>query len=220
MNMYTPAARLTYMGADALSDAELLSLVLRTGTKEKTAVELAESVLDYTMENIGDLGTAAVHELSEVYGIGETKACAIVAAMELSKRLAAEKTGRQLKKIRTPDRLAEMLMTELLYETQEHFIAVYLNTKLDVLFRKTISIGTLDSAEVHPRDVLAPAIKRGAAAIIVAHQHPSGDPTPSAEDIKLTKRLRDASELVGIRLLDHLILGSGCFVSLKNEGYM
>ena len=220
MNIHTPAAKMTYMGSGALSNAELLSLVLRTGTKDKTAVELAEAVLDYTMEHIGELGAAEVHELSGVYGIGEAKACSIIAAIELSKRLAAEKAAKQLNRIRGPEQLAEMLMAELLYETQEHFVAIYLNTKLDMIFRKTIGIGTMESAVIHPRDVLAPAIKRGAAAIIVAHQHPSGDPTPSAPDISLTKMLRDASELVGVKLLDHLILGAGRFISLKEEGYL
>lgn len=213
-----PNAKMAYYGAAALSNAELLSLILRTGTKEKSAVELANDVLEYTYENIGDFGTAEVHELSEIYGIGESKACAVVAAIELSKRLQADKIAGIKTRIRDAKQIAEMLMPQLLYEKQEYFVAVYLNSKMQIEFQKTISIGTLDSAPVHPRDVLAPAISRKSAAFVVAHNHPTGDSSPSGPDISLTNRLIAASEIVGIKLIDHVILGNGCWTSLKEEG--
>lgn len=222
MNIYygpdTPGAKMAYFGPQALSNTELLSLMLRTGTKGKTAMELADDVFQYALENSVDLATAEVAELKEAYGIGDSNANAIVAAMELGRRLSTDRKTKL--RIRDSGEIAEIVSSKLAGDKREHFIAFYLNSKLEIEQEYTVSIGNLDSAPVHPREVFGPAIKKSAAAVIIAHNHPSGDPSPSPEDIAITERLRKAGELLGIRLLDHVIVGDGKYTSMKNEGVL
>ena len=213
-----PQEKLLYAGAGGLSNSELLALIIRTGTESKSAVRLADEVISYANEKIGDLGMAEVRELTEIDGIGEAKACSIVAAMELSKRLISDHQSAFKVRVRDSRQVADLLMEELMYEKREFFITIILNSKLQIESKSVISIGNLDSAPVHPREVFAPAVKRGAAAVVVAHNHPSGDPTPSRQDIEVTKRLLKASEILGIKLMDHVIIGNGCFTSMKAEG--
>ncbi|MBQ6440229.1 MAG: DNA repair protein RadC [Mogibacterium sp.] len=214
-----PQEKMLYSGAGGLSNSELLALIIRTGTGEKSAVRLADEVISYANENTGGLGAAEVRELTEIDGIGEAKACSIVAAMELSKRLMSGHIGAVKVRLRDSRQVAEILMDEMMYEKREFFMTLNLNSKLQVESKSVISIGNLDSAPVHPREVFGPAVRRGAAAVVVAHNHPSGDPSPSPQDIEVTKRLIKASEILGIRLLDHVIVGNGCFTSMKTEGY-
>lgn len=214
-----PQEKLLYAGAGGLSNSELLALIIRTGTGDKSAVRLADEVISYANDHIGGLGMAEVRELTEIDGIGEAKACSIVAAMELSKRLIADHQGAVKMRLRDSRQIAELLMEEMMYENRELFMTVLLNSKLQIESKNVISIGNIDSAPVHPREVFGPAVKRGAAAVVVAHNHPSGDPTPSSQDIEVTRRLIKASEILGIRLLDHVIVGNGCFTSMKSEGY-
>ena len=182
-------------------------------------MRLADEVISYTNENTGGLGAAEVRELTEIDGIGEAKAGSIVAAMELSKRMISDHQGALKVRIRDSRQVADILMDEMMYEKRELFMTLNLNSRLQVESKSIISIGSLDSAPVHPREVFGPAVRRGAAAVVVAHNHPSGDPTPSPQDIDVTKRLISASEILGIRLLDHVIVGNGCFTSMKSEGY-
>lgn len=214
-----PQEKMVFGGAGGLSNAELLALIIRKGSGKKSAVSLAEEVLAYADSNIGDLGMADVKELTQIDGIGEAKACSIVAAIELSSRLISERQTRHRQKVRDAAQVAELLMDEMMYEKRELFISLNLNTKLQVESRSVISIGNVDSTPVHPREVFGPAVRRGAAAVVVAHNHPSGDPTPSGEDIEVTKRLADASEILGIRFIDHVIIGNGAFTSMRSEGY-
>ena len=214
-----PQEKMLYAGAGGLSNSELLALIIRTGTESKSALRLADEVISYANDKIGDLGMAEVKELTEIDGIGEAKACSIVAAMELSKRLISDRQGAIKVRIRDSKQVAEILMEEMLCEKREFFMTLNLNSKLQVESKAVISIGSLDSAPVHPREVFGPAIRRGAAAVVVAHNHPSGDPTPSPQDIEVTKRLLRASEIIGRRLIDHVIVGNGCFTSMKSEGY-
>lgn len=215
-----PQEKLIYSGTGGLSNSELLALIIRTGTGSKSAIGLAEEVIAYAADNIGDLGVAEVRELTEIDGIGEAKACSIVAAMELSRRLISDRQFAVKERIRDSRQIAEMLSEEMMGEKRELFMAVNLNSKLQVESKSVISIGNLDSAPVHPREVFGPAVRRGAAAVVVAHNHPSGDPTPSSKDIEVTRRLMKASEVLGIRLLDHVIIGDGCYISMQNEGLM
>ena len=212
-----PQEKLVYAGASMLSNSELLALIIRTGTNDKSAVRLADEVISYANDNIGDLGMAEVRELTEISGIGEAKACSIVAAMELSKRLISDRQSAVRDKIRDSGQVAELLTEEMMYEKRELFMTVNLDTKLRIQSKSVISIGSIDSAPVHPREVFGPAVRRGAAAVIVAHNHPSGDPTPSPQDLEVTKRLLEASKVIGIRLLDHVIVGNGSFTSIKCE---
>ena len=214
-----PQEKLVYGGASGLSNSELLALIIRTGTGEKSAIRLADEVISYASSNIGGLGMAEVRELTEIDGIGEAKACSIVAAMELSKRLISDMQSAMRERIRDSRQVAELLMEEMMYEKREIFMALNLDAKLRVESKSVISIGNVDSAPVHPREVFGPAIRRGASAVVVAHNHPSGDPTPSPQDIEVTKRLIKASEVIGIKLVDHVIIGNGVFTSLKAEGY-
>ena len=214
-----PQEKMLYGGAGGLSNSELLALIIRTGTGNKSALRLADEVITYANDNTGGLGAAEVRELTGIDGIGEAKACSIVAAMELSKRLISDHQGAVRVRIRDSRQVAEMLMEEMMYEKRELFMTLNLNSKLQVESKAVISIGNLDSAPVHPREVFGPAVRRGAAAVIVAHNHPSGDPSPSPQDVEVTKRLIKASEILGIKLLDHVIVGNGRFTSMKSEGY-
>ena len=214
-----PQEKLVYGGASGLSNSELLALIIRTGTNDKSAVRLADEVISYANANIGGLGMAEVRELTEIDGIGEAKACSIVAAMELSKRLISDRQGAFRERVRDSRQVAELLMEEMMYEKRELFMTIILDTKLRIQSKSVISIGSIDSAPVHPREVFAPAVRRGASAVIAAHNHPSGDPTPSTQDIEVTKRLIAASEIIGIKLLDHIIIGDGVFTSMKSEGF-
>ncbi len=214
-----PQEKMVFSGAGALSNSELLALIIRTGTGRKSAIGLAEEVIAYAADNMGDLGKAEVRELTAIDGIGEAKACSIVAAMELARRTASERQTAARLRIRDSRQAAEILMEEMVCEKREVFVALNLNAKLQVESRSVISIGSIDSTAVHPREVFGPAVRRGAAAVIVAHNHPSGDPSPSPQDIEATSRLIDASEVLGIKLLDHLIIGNGCYTSMKSEGY-
>lgn len=215
-----PREKMLYNGAGSLSNSELLALVLRTGTGEKSAVQLAEEIIAYADANIGDLGAAEVRELTQVGGVGEAKACSVVAAMELSRRMTSNHRITVRSRVGDSTEVADLLMQELMYEKREVFMSLNLNVKLQVESKYIISIGNISNAPVHPREVFGPAVRRGAAAVIVAHNHPSGDPAPSDEDIAVTGRLLEASRIMGIRLLDHLIIGRGSFVSLRAEGYI
>lgn len=214
-----PQEKMLYAGASGLSNSELLALIIRTGTEDKSAVRLADEVIAYATENIGGLGIAEVRELTEIDGIGEAKACSIVAAMELSKRLTSEREGIVRVRIRDSRQVADLMTEEMAGEKREFFMTLNLNSKMQVESKSIISIGNIDSAPVHPREVFGPAVRRGAAAVVVAHNHPSGDPTPSRQDVEVTKRLLDASAVLGIKLVDHVIVGNGCFTSMKSEGY-
>lgn len=214
-----PRVKLAYYGVQALSNAELLSLILGTGTK--TSLELADSVMKYA-ENIGGLGVAEVCELTEVNGVGSTKASAIVAAMELGRREYLSTATAYKQKLSNSEAIADLVRANYLRpgENREHFVAFCLNVKLQLTSEHLISIGNLDSCPVHPREIFAPAIKNGAASIIVAHTHPSGDPTPSPQDYEVTERLFEASKIIGIKLLDHVVVGAKAHTSLKAEGHI
>lgn len=215
-----PQEKMLYYGAGALSTPELLALIIRTGNMEKSAVQLAEDVLAYSSGVDDSLGRAEVRELMNLEGIGVSKACSIVASMELARRISSADKKRRGVYVKSPEDAADLLMDEMCQEKQEHLVELLLNAKCEVESRVTVSVGELTSTTIHPRDVFRPAIRKSAAGIIVAHNHPSGDPTPSGDDIAATRRLMKAADVVGIPLLDHLIIGRTTYVSLKKEGYM
>ncbi len=211
-----PRERLLADGAGNLSSIELLAIILGTGSRTCTAVELARQLLTY-FGGLRELLAASVEELSALKGIGLAKATQVKAALELANRLslvAAERTVT----IKSPQDAAELLMDKMRHYDREHFVAVLLNTKNRVLAVETVSIGHLNASLVHPREIFKSAIKRSASGIIVAHNHPSGDPEPSQEDILVTKRLKDVGEIIGIDILDHLVIGDREFVSFKERG--
>ena len=213
-----PRERLMRQGAASLSNQELIAILLRTGTKQESVLVLANRILS-SFDKIQDLKDVTIEELVKVKGVGSAKAVQILAAAEIGKRIYRKHSeGRYT--IRSPEDAAAYLMTDMTSLTQEHFVVLFLNVKNEILHKQTIFIGSLNSSIVHPRDIFREAVKRSAASIICAHNHPSGNPSPSPEDIDVTKRLLEAGALMGIELLDHVIIGDHQFISLKEKGYM
>ena len=211
-----PRERLTLHGPQALTTAELLAILIRVGNQERSAVSLGEHLLA-EFGSISEVAAASVEELSVVKGIGEAKAAQIKAAIEFGKRASLFGSSDR-PTINTPQDAANLVMSDLRYLKKETLKSILVDTKARVIAVKTVSIGDLTSSIVHPREVFKDAVLASAASIIVAHNHPSGDPTPSADDVSITKRLISAGEILGIELLDHLVVGDGNFVSLKERG--
>ncbi|MDD6042518.1 MAG: DNA repair protein RadC [Eubacteriaceae bacterium] len=212
-----PVEKAWTYGINRLSNAELLALIIHTGTGEKSAIGLAEEILSIFPEGIAGLGSCSKEELVEISGIGKTKACAILSAVELGKRISTTPGKRRISAVCSED-VASLFMEELRYLKKEHFKSVLVNTKGDIIYIDDVSIGELSSTVVHPREVFNMAVKKSAAAVILIHNHPSGDPTPSREDIETTRRLVKAGEILGIKVLDHIIIGDGKFISLNGLG--
>ena len=218
-----PREKMLAKGPQALSDAELLAILLRTGRANESVMRLAERVLDEFkksgMDKMEALGRLAPREISKIKGIGAAKAVTIAAAVELGKRMASLGPGKQTI-IRSPQDAANLMMSRLRYETKELFFAIMLSTKNHVMATSLISMGTLNASLVSPRELFREAITHHAASVILAHNHPSGDPTPSNDDIVLTKRLVEVGVLLEIPVLDHVIIGDGKYVSLKEKGIL
>jgi len=211
-----PRERLAQHGAETLSNGELIAILLRTGSRKESAIALANRLLA-KFESLKGIAQATVEELSTIDGLGLAKAAQLKAAFELGKRLALT-SDENRPAISCPGDAASLVMERLRYEDKEHFLALFLDSRHRVISYRTISIGNLQANLVHPREVFKEAVSRSAAALIAVHNHPSGDPSPSEEDYAITTRLKDAGDLIGINLLDHLIIGAGKFVSLKEEG--
>jgi DNA repair protein RadC len=210
-----PRERLARLGPEALRDAELLAILFRTGTRDTGAVALAERVVSH-FGDLRGLARASIDELCQVKGLGKVKAVEVKAALELGKRLAVH-TDRSRPRIRTAEDVAALLMVAFKdYET-EHFKAVLVNARNEVLKVADISRGSLDKTAALPRDVFRQAVREAASGVVVCHNHPSGNPEPSRDDIALTKRLEEAAELIGIRFLDHVVFGDGRCVSIKER---
>lgn len=215
-----PQEKMIYSGAESLSTAELLALIIRNGTSNRSAVQLAEDVLAYVEKNIGDMRDVTVHELCRLDGIGTAKACSLVACMELTQRFQSSSPETVRDVLRSPDSVARLLMEDMRGLKQEQVVEVLLNSRCEVQSKIVVSKGSINAAPMQPADVFRGAIRNGAAGIVLAHNHPSGDPTPSKEDIQVTRRMQEAGKLMGIQILDHLIIGNGRYVSLRTEGYM
>lgn len=213
-----PRERLLRYGSTHLSNQELLAILLGTGTRNESVMDLSNRVLMH-FEGIHLLQNAAIEELTAIKGIGPAKAVYILAAIELGKRVASYRPNERYV-IRSPEDGADYVMEEMRVLQQEHFVALYLNTKNEIIHQQTLFIGSLNSSIVHPREVFREAVRRSAASIICAHNHPSGDPTPSQEDIHVTRRLVECGKMIGIDILDHLIIGDMKFISLKEKGYV
>ena len=213
-----PREKLRDNGAQAMGNSELLAILLRTGNQDESALRLAEHLLDQ-QAGLAGLGNATVEDLEQVKGIGEAKAATVLAAIELGRRVAVLAPTQRLV-IHTPDDVAAMLLPRFRYEPREHFLAVLLSTKNHVLKTAVISIGSLNASIVHPRELFREAINARAAAVILVHNHPSGDPSPSPEDAALTRKLAEAGKLLDIPVLDHIILGDGKYISLKEKGIL
>ena len=212
-----PRERLRLYGPRQLNNAELIALLLRSGRAGENAVSMAMRVIA-EFEGLGGLARAGYAELCEQHGVNDAKSCAILAALELGRRIASL-APEERAQISCPGDAANLVSAEMSLLAQENLVALLLNTRNQVVARRTIYIGTVNSSAVRPAEVLRPAVRENAPSIIVVHNHPSGDPTPSPEDVAVTRDLIAAGKLLGIELLDHLVIGSGGrFASLKERG--
>lgn len=211
-----PREKLIQYGVGALSNAELLAILISTGTREMSAIMLANRVLSLEEKGISYLTECLPDELSAIPGMGMAKSCQIIAAIELGKRIATKPKEKRLN-IKSPEEVASLFIEDMRYLKKEYFKVLLLNTKNEIIMIENISVGSLNSSVVHPREVFCTAIKKSACSMIAVHNHPSGNPTPSQADIDITKRLVESGELLGIKVLDHLIIGDGIYVSLKEK---
>lgn len=211
-----PREKLYKCGPKALSNSELLAIIIRTGNKENTAIELSNRILSIDKKGLRFLANSSLNDLISLKGIGKCKAAQILAAVELGKRISG--LSESLKpKITSPSDVSRILMEEMRYLEKEYFKILILDTKNQVISIENISVGSLNSSIVHPREVFREAIKKSSASIILVHNHPSGDPTPSGEDINITKRLIEGGKILGIEVLDHIIIGDGKYLSFKEK---
>jgi DNA repair protein RadC len=213
-----PRERLLQKGAAALSDAEVLAIILATGYEDKTAIDLANSIL-IQFGGFPNLVNTTIEELSTIKGVGLAKSCQIKAALEIGKRIATFLPGDRIT-IRCPKDVERLLMEEMRFLEKEVFRVISLNTKNEVIGNDVVSIGSLNASIVHPRELFKECIRKNAASIILAHNHPSGNPEPSREDLMVTKRLIQGGKLLGIDVLDHIIFGQRVFISMKEKGLL
>lgn len=215
-----PYEKLEMYGAETLSNAELLAIIIKTGTKEDTAVNLAQRVLAINStaekQSLRFLQEISVEELTEVKGIGRVKAIQMKAVCEIAKRMARPIDSLKIK-IKNPEDVAQLLMEEMRYEKREIAKVIILNIKNIVLKVADISFGGINFAMIEPKEVLSEVIKMQAPKIILIHNHPSGDPTPSSQDFVFTDRIFEACEILGVELLDHIIIGDGYYESIFNK---
>src|SRR5690242_12431225 len=218
-----PRERLMGKGADALKNSELIAILLRTGIKGVSAIQVAEELLQQ-FDSLDNLSRASIAQLRRIKGVGRDKAIGLQSAFTLARRMAQE-LRQEAPTLDTPERIADLLRELNRPYEVENFQVVLLNTRRKLIRLERISQGTLDTLLVHPREVFKPAIAANAAAIVLAHNHPSGDPTPSEADIKVTRDLIRAGQLLKIEVLDHVILGRATqarprdYVSLRELGY-
>jgi len=210
-----PREKLKALGAGSLAEAELLAIILRVGTQGESVVNLASRLL-MTYGGLAGLARVPFTELCEVHGLGEAKACQLKAALEMGRRLLLAQPEERLQ-VRSPADLAPLLMLELAPLDQETLRVVLLNTKNQVIKFSDVYKGSLNSSLVRVAEVFKEAVRVNAAAIIVAHNHPSGDPTPSMEDARVTEQIVAAGKLLEIEVLDHLVIGERSYVSLREK---
>jgi DNA repair protein RadC len=214
-----PREKLLEHGETNLNEHELLAIILGNGTRDTSALELANQLLE-THQGLRHLQEASLEELKQAKGIGPAKAAGIKATFEIARRVAMDVKNRIL--IKSPEdvqQIATQSLGPLMRDyDREHFMVLYLDRKGGLIVQENVSVGGLHSSIVHPREVFKTAVKRSAASIILAHNHPSGDPAPSREDIDITRRLIEAGQIVGIEIIDHVIIGDNRYCSFKDKG--
>ena len=211
-----PRERLRNFGPEALSAQELLALVIGRGIPGKSVMNIAQELLS-KFGNIKAISQATIEELSQIKGIGFAKAAQIKACFELGKRQDLEPELRDFD-IKNPQSVVKAIQSSIKDKAKEHFKLILLNTRNKIIGISTVSIGTLNSNLVHPREVFKDAISHSAASVVFAHNHPSGDPEPSEDDLTITKRLTEAGKILGIEVLDHIIITKNGFFSFKEKG--
>lgn len=210
-----PGIRLKKKGVSVLSDAELLAIVLGRGNKKENAIDISNRVLkNYNFDRLSNL---SFHELKKEFK-NQVPAMKLQAMYEIFRRTNKLKKNGNKTKIKTADDVFNYYIDNLMDKNKEHFYALYLNTKNRIISESLVSIGTLNASLIHAREVFNPAIKSSANSVILVHNHPSGDPSPSKEDEKVTKAIIDAGNILGIKVLDHVVIGNGDFFSFKKDG--
>ncbi|CAI8049710.1 UPF0758 protein MM_2791 [Geodia barretti] len=214
-----PRERLRKYGPENLKDSDLLAIILKSGFKGTTAIQLGEQILVAFEGDLKRMADNKSKQYEKIKGVGEAKAAQIVAAFELGKRLARFHAERD--KITSPSDVADLMMSKMRYLQKEIVCVLCLDTKGGVTTKEaTVFEGTLNASVFHPREIFRFAIEESANSIVLVHNHPSGDPQPSQEDIRATKQLIEAGNQIGIKVLDHIVIGDGIFVSLKEEGFI
>ncbi|OPJ62043.1 RadC family protein [Clostridium chromiireducens] len=212
-----PKEKLLTYGAESLSNSELLAIILRTGTQGENVLQLSSRLLS-ELEGLDGILNSSINDITSIKGIKGGKASQILALSELFKRFRTLKAIKNDIKITSPKELADLIMGEMNDLTQEVLKVVLLNTKNVIIGTKDVFKGSLNTSVVHPREIFKQAINKNSASIIICHNHPSGDPTPSKEDINITLRIKECGNIIGIQLIDHIIIGNNKFVSLKERG--
>jgi DNA repair protein RadC len=215
-----PYEKLEKYGPERLSNAELLAIIIKCGNRNETSVSLAQRILMQDEEGKGPayLHNISLEQLRRIKGIGRVKAIQIKALLEFSKRVASTLSSNGKIIIRCSSDVSRLLMEEMRHLKKEVFNTILVNTKNQLMKLINVSTGSLNASIVHPREVFCEAVKAGASAVIFVHNHPSGDPDPSMEDIETTRKLVDAGNILGIKVLDHIIIGDGIYTSLKEKG--
>ncbi len=214
-----PREKILSRGVAGLSNAELVAVLLASGTRTESALALAARVLALQNGSLGRLVCCQPEEFQRIRGIGTAKSCMLVAAMELGRRIAACPAESRIR-LDTPDKVADLFMEEMRFLNKEVFRVACLNVKNELIMKEDVSVGGLHSAAAHPREVFQNAIKKGANAVILIHNHPSGDPAPSSADQATTAQLVKAGSILGIQVLDHIVIGDGRYVSFKQKGIL
>ncbi|MGX7264933.1 RadC family protein [Enterococcus crotali] len=212
-----PRERLEVVGEKALSNQELLAILLRTGSKNMNVMEVASKFLNY-FNHLYELKNATLTEMMEIKGIGRIKAIELRAAIEFGYRIQ-QSTQLKLGKVSSSYQIAQNLIYELQDFQQEHLVCLYLNTKNEVIKQETVFKGSLNQSVAHPREIFRSAVKCSAARLILAHNHPSGNPTPSESDIHFTQRMQECGKMMGIEVLDHIIIGEQVYISMREEKF-
>jgi len=211
-----PRERLQKFGPEALSAQELLALVIGRGIPKKSVMNIAQELLA-KFGNVKAIGQATIEELSQIKGIGLAKAAQIKACFELGKREDLEPELKHFD-IKDPEAVVKAIRASIQDKAKEHFKLILLNPRNKIIGISTISVGTLNASLVHPREVFKDAIKHSAASVVLAHNHPSGDPEPSEDDLKITKKLVESGTILGIEVIDHIVIGKNNFCSFKERG--
>lgn len=214
-----PREKLIREGSGKLTTTEILAILLRTGTREKSAMDLASEILSCDTQGVRFLAGCTPEELRRIKGLGDAKICELLAAVELGRRVARTQSL-SLGRISGSKDIADLFMERMRYYRKEHFICLLINSKGDIIEEDEVSVGDISSSAAGAREVFTNAVRRCAGSVVLLHNHPSGDPTPSAQDIKTTKRLANSGEILGIPVLDHIIIGDGNYVSMKAEGML
>ncbi len=210
-----PREKMIKNGPETLSDSELLAIILRTGNKNESVISVANKL--FNRYNIKSLSRSGINNLKKELGIGNAKACQIVACFELGRRLAKFKEDKK-SAIKNAKDIAKIFIPEMGSLKKEHFKGIYLDSRKRVIKEETIFIGSLNESVIHPREIFQVALNENAAALILIHNHPSGNPKPSNQDIEITKELIRAGDILGIPVLDHIIIGNNKYVSLREKG--